>query len=392
MKKIATTFLLVLFSSLICKAQTPESENIVGSNHLIYSKILGEKRQIQIYLPPTYQETDAKYPVLYVLDGQLFFEYGVSLSKTFKQFKLAPEFIIVGIHTPFPQRYRQFGGGSENFMGFFEKELVPYIEESFRTNEEQIFFGWQYAASLGFKMMLNNPQAMSGYLLASPFPIWDQIDALDSISAIKSMLYFSVSPDEFQVNHGTEKLHAALSSTTIGGLDWAYAEFVNEEHNSTAFPTLYHGLRTYFKYYREFQVDNLQKFLAAGGLDHAYDYAKERGRKYGFSPDLSSWSKYTIIRSAIRAEELGHFQTFVEEFVTEDFIRGLKSRAIDIANFYEKHKDFQHAIDIYQMLLKDLPDSEDLLRRMGNAYLSIDNKEEAEKYFKRAAEISEGNN
>lgn len=392
MKKIATTFLLVLFSSLICKAQTPESENIVGSNHFIDSKILGEQRQIQIYLPPTYQETEAKYPVLYVLDGQLFFEYGVSLSKTFKQFKLAPEFIIVGIHTPFPQRYRQFGGGSDDFIGFFEKELMPYIESSFRTNEEQLLFGWQYAGSFGFKMMLNHPEAMSGYLLASPFPIWDQIDALDSISAINSRLYFAVSPDEYQVNHGTEKLDAALSGKTIDGLDWTYAEFLNEEHNSTAYPTLYHGLRSYFKYYRDFQVDNLQKFLAAGGLDYAYAYARERGRQYGFSPKLSSWSKYTIIRSAIRAEDLGHFQAFVEEFVTEDFIRGLKFRATDIASFYEGHKDYKKAIDIYQMLLKDFPDSEDLLKRVGNGYLSLDNNEEAEKYFKRARGISEGNN
>ena len=382
MKKITTTILLVLSAILTSIAQTSETENIVGPNHFLDSEILGEKRQIQIYLPPAYQESDEKYPVLYVLDGQLFFEYGVSLSKTFKQFKLAPEFIIVGVHTPFPQRYRQFGGGSDNFIGFLEKELVPYIKESFRTNDEQIFFGWQYAASLGFKMMLNKTEAVSGYLLASPFPIWDQIDALDSISTMNSMLYFSVSPDEYQVNHGTEKLHDALSSKTIRELDWTYAEFVNE----------YHGLRTYFKYYREFQVDNLQKFLEAGGLDHAYAYAKERGRQYGFAPELSSWSKYTIIRSAIRAKELGHFQAFVEEFVTEDFIRSLKFRAADIASFYEEHEDYKKAIDIYQLLLKDFKDSEDLLKRVGNAYLSMDNKEAAEQYFKRAREISEGNN
>ncbi|MBX2874520.1 MAG: tetratricopeptide repeat protein [Saprospiraceae bacterium] len=206
------------------------------------------------------------------------------------------------------------------------------------------------------------------------------------------MLYFSVSPDEYQVNHGTGKLNAALSTKTIGGLDWTYLELINEEHNSTGFPTLYHGLRAYFKYYREFQVDNLQKFLDAGGLDHATAYAKERGRKYGFSPDLSTWSKYTIIRSAIRAEELSHFQAFVEEFVTEDFIRGLKFRAVDIANFYEKNKDYKRAIDIYQILLKDFPDSEDLLSRTGNAYLSMGNEEAAEKYFQRAKEIADGEN
>lgn len=391
-EKTATLFIVGLFTVLHSVAQNAGTANTVGTNHFIDSEILEEKRQIQIYLPSDYAQTDKEYPVLYLLDGQLFFEYGVSLSKTFKQFKLTPEFIIVGIHTPFPQRYGHFSNGADKFIGFFEKELVPYIEQSFRAGDEQLLFGWQYAASLGFKMMLNNTRTLDGYLLASPFPIWDQIDVLDSITTINSVLCFSVSPDEYQVNHGTEKLDSVLSSRSINGLDWTYLQLVNEEHNSTGYPTLYHGLRTYFKYYREFQEDNLQKFLQAGGLDHAYAYAKERGRRYGFSTDLSSWSKYTIIRSAIRAESYGHFQTFVQAFVTDEFIRGLKYRALDIASFYEKNNNQSKAIDIYQILLTEFPDSEDILTRTGNAHQAMGNSAEAEKYFQRAKKVAESKN
>ncbi|WP_162558704.1 alpha/beta hydrolase [Robertkochia solimangrovi] len=215
---------------------------------------MGEQRQIQIYLPSGYTETEEKYPVLYVLDGQLFFNHAISLSNKFRQSKLAPEFIIVGINTGYPQRFVHFSDGKEKFIEFMKAELIPYLEGNFRTDDEKLLFGWEYAGSLGFHIMVNNRIAFDGYLLASPFPIWDQIDALDNISTINTMLYFtSIGPDEYSVYHGTDKLDSWLSGKKIDGLDWLYTELLNEEHHSTGFATLYHGLRNYFKYYPEFQ-------------------------------------------------------------------------------------------------------------------------------------------
>ena len=43
--------------------------------HAFESKILGNTREITIYLPPTYADRpDARYPVLYMQDGQNLFE------------------------------------------------------------------------------------------------------------------------------------------------------------------------------------------------------------------------------------------------------------------------------------------------------------------------------
>ena len=209
---------------------------------------------------------------------------------------------------------------------------------------------------------------------------------------INSMLYFSVSPNEYEVNHGTEKLDDWLSSKNIEGLDWFYSELVNEEHSSTGYPTLYHGLRLYFKYYPQFQEDSFKKFIKVGGLKYAYDYSKKRADKYGFSSDLSSWSKYTIIRAAMRANDYGHFQKYANEFVTNEFIGDMKYRTLDITDFYEKNENVKKAIEIYEVLLKSFPDSEDILRRIGNAHLSIDNDNEAKKYLMLAERISRGKN
>jgi len=74
MKVITATIAIVLMSFGV-QAQSEGTPNVVGTNHLLSSKILNEERQVQIYLPPNYGESDAKYPVVYVLDGQRFFFY-----------------------------------------------------------------------------------------------------------------------------------------------------------------------------------------------------------------------------------------------------------------------------------------------------------------------------
>ena len=383
-KQTIQGFILIITSLLISRstvAQNVGVPNIVGTNYSIDSKILEEKRQVQVYLPPSYTTTEVKYPVLYILDGQLFFNYAVSLSNKFKQARLTPEFIVVGINTTYPQRFGHFSNGKDKFIEFMGTELLPYVERNFRVNGEKLLFGWEYAGSLGFNTMLKNTMAFDGYILASPFPIWKSIESLDNITTKNTMLYFSVSPDEHQVNQGTEKLDDWLSSKNINGLDWYYTELLNEEHSSTGYPTLYHGLRSYFKYYPEFQEDSFKKFIKAGGLEYAYDYSKKRANTYGFSSDLSSWSKYTIIRAAMRANDYGHFRNYCREFVTNEFIGDMKYRTLDIADFYEKNENPEKAIDIYEALLTLSPDSEDLLKRTGRAYRSTGNDKEAKKYF-----------
>jgi len=98
-------------------------------------------------------------------------------------------------------------------------ELLPYVESNYSVNNEKILFGWEYGESLGFNIMLNNAISFNSYLLASPFPIQSKIDALDSVSRINIMLKFSVSPGEYEVNHGTDKLDSLLSNKRIEGLD-----------------------------------------------------------------------------------------------------------------------------------------------------------------------------
>lgn len=372
MKKIVLITILTLLSNTYLTAQKNIANNTVGTNHVIKSKVLNEERQIQIYLPPNYKDSKENYPVLYVLDGQRFFLYAVSLSQSFEQFQLTPEFIVVGINTDYPKRFQDLGDGKETFIEFIQTELTPYLDTNFRTNGERLIFGWEFGGSLVFNMMLSNPTLFDAHIMASAYPIMDAIDDLQDVSALPTNLFFSTSPDEYDVKHSAVKLKSLLSQKNIDGLQWSFLPLDIEKHRTTGYPTLDHGLRNYYKNYQEFEVDNLQKFINAGGLDYAYEYTKERANRHGFSPELSLWSRFTIVRSAMRAEDFYHFETLLNELNKKVLINELIESSMDyalshFAAFYEKNNYFKEAIELYDLLLKKYPDSDRLLKRKNDA-------------------------
>ena len=395
MKNQVLGILLACVLTTGSNAQEKFRENVVGETHVLFSKALGTERTVDIYVPPGYETSNDRYPVLYLLDGQRFFTYAVSLQSTFQQFQFTPDFVIVGIQNTYPDRFNHFSDGREMFERFIVNELKSYVDDHFRSSGENLLFGWEYGGGLAFDMLLSYPHAFDGYLLASPFPIAESVNRLDSLSDPEKTLFFGVSPDEHTVTIGVKKLDSLLLKDPPHGLKWTYLPLPQEEHRSTGYPVLYHGLLNYFQYYRELEVNNLLKFLEAGGLDFAQAYAKERSRKFGFPEELSLWSSFTIIRSAMRANDFARFQQFLEGVGGQDFIRELVDNrsyaASDVANFYERHNAHEMAVEVYQLLLEKYPNSESLLLRMGKALQQL-GREEADEYLERAVHLQDNQN
>lgn len=113
---------------------------------------LNRERNIWVYLPPSYDESNDNYPVLYMQDGQSLFksketEWQVdeSLESIFKD-KKAKETIIVGIESDPETRFNEYapwknqvndGGEGDLYVDFIVKELKPYIDEKFRTLKDR---------------------------------------------------------------------------------------------------------------------------------------------------------------------------------------------------------------------------------------------------------------
>ena len=116
----------------------------------VNSPQLHNKRDIFVYLPPSYAGSQARYPVLYMQDGQNLFDPATSFSgewcvdETLEDLarEEALETIVVGIPNMGMDRTNEYspfldpthGGGHGNqYVAFIANTLKPLIDHHFRT-------------------------------------------------------------------------------------------------------------------------------------------------------------------------------------------------------------------------------------------------------------------
>ena len=116
---------------------------------------LDRQRTIRLYLPPSYQNSEKNYPVIYMHDGQNLFdnmtafagEWGVdeSLNQLAKKQKI--EVIVVGIDSDpdfrmnelSPWENKRFGEAQgKQYMDFIVEVVKPYIDTNFRTQADRL--------------------------------------------------------------------------------------------------------------------------------------------------------------------------------------------------------------------------------------------------------------
>jgi enterochelin esterase family protein len=98
----------------------------------VQSRLLGGPRKLVVYLPPGYDETKERYPVLYVHDGSDYLRRADAVGtaqRLILEGKVAP-FIIVFLDPA--ERMKEYWA-SDAFADFTAKELVPYIDARYRT-------------------------------------------------------------------------------------------------------------------------------------------------------------------------------------------------------------------------------------------------------------------
>jgi predicted alpha/beta superfamily hydrolase len=115
---------------------------------------LDRERTVRIYLPPGYDASRQRYPVLYMHDGQNLFddatayagEWGVDESLNALAKSRALELIVVGIDNGGAERMRElnawdnpeFGQGEgEQYMAFVVNVLKPWVDQHYRTQPDR---------------------------------------------------------------------------------------------------------------------------------------------------------------------------------------------------------------------------------------------------------------
>lgn len=159
------------------------------------SKILGNKRQISIYVPPGYDDrTDRRYPVLYMQDGQnLFDDFRAFGGRSWRLRDAADEAIgartmspaiIVGVdhteanrvqeYTPTHDEKREAGGKADDYAQMLCEELKPVIDAAYRTRPDQTAIGGSSLGGLvSMHLLLKHPDVFKAGAVMSPSVWWD---------------------------------------------------------------------------------------------------------------------------------------------------------------------------------------------------------------------------
>lgn len=186
-------FLSLSFQVAVAQDSISSKQNmpfVLGRIDEINSKILSEKRVLNIYLPTGYQEDDStSYPVIYLLDGSADEDFihiaGLLQFLNFPWVNILPKSILVGIANidrkrdfTFPttiaedKKESPTSGGSQKFISFIENELQPFIEKNYRTNSSKTIIGQSLGGLLASQILFEKPGLFTKYIIISPSLWW----------------------------------------------------------------------------------------------------------------------------------------------------------------------------------------------------------------------------
>ena len=165
-------FFLVLTG--ICFAQLPKftkTKFTIGETIRFKSNVLNEERELNIYLPYGYSPDSTKtYAVIYLLDGSIDEDFihiaGLVQFLSFSWINDMPECIVVGIAnidrrrdytwpTTNEQDKKDFPttGGSQLFIQFINQEVIPMVNENYKSNNDRTIVGQSLGGLLATEIL-----------------------------------------------------------------------------------------------------------------------------------------------------------------------------------------------------------------------------------------------
>jgi len=196
-RSILISFLVAGLSlPLLSQAAGGKPEAVARAEKImIRSAVLNEERELRISKPRSYDQSQASYPVLYVLDGDLNFHVTAEIVRYLSAYSLIPEMIVVGVWNTdrnrdmTPNKPKEEGarygtaGGADNFLRFLGEEAIPFIEQSYRAQPGRTIVGHSLSGLLAVHALLARPELFSATIAISPALWWNKFEYFDKIQA-----------------------------------------------------------------------------------------------------------------------------------------------------------------------------------------------------------------
>jgi predicted alpha/beta superfamily hydrolase len=256
-------------------ASTPPAASplAIGETFTLDSKVLGETRRINIFLPTVYgTPPEGPVPVLYMPDGGLaedFLHVAGLMQVSVSNGTIRP-FLLVGIENtqrrrdltgptedPEDRKIAPVVGGSAAFRRFIRTELMPAIRARYSTTAESAIIGESLAGLFVVETLLTEPDLFDTYLAFDPSLWWNggalvetaatRLNAADRLDTVAGRSLYLASSNEPEIATLTQRLAEQLRAHAPPKLTWHYEAMPEETHATIYHPAALRAFRRALK-------------------------------------------------------------------------------------------------------------------------------------------------
>lgn len=372
---VIVSFLILTLTSAVVAQDQPLQPFVIAEIATIHSKILGEDRSIFIYNPDKNgANLLPSYPVLYTLDeNDMTLVTGLVKYLSAYNEHMSP-MLVVGIDggptrirdlTPThslidnlgqldssPDSWLKDSGGSERFAQFVRDEVMPYVEQHYKTGPFRIFAGHSVGGLEVIDCLLVHPEMFDAYIAISPSLWWDKgymlslaKNKLNTLSGKKKFLFLADSPETGPFSNYVRDLDALLEAKKPSTLQYKHTFYPTESHGSVAAKAYYDGMRYLYP-----EWDVAESDTSAALIKQHYQ-AMDVRLGYDVEPPLGMVSDWG-------------------------------------ARFLRQPGKAADALEVYQLNVKNFPSSASVYQDLGEAYAQKGNMQEAIAAYKKAVELA----
>ena len=268
MKSLLLSLLFSLFSIIAFTQKHSVQPFTIGETISFQSKVLGEDRLLNVYLPNNYNSDDTiKYDVIYLLDGSVDEDFihiaGIVQFANFEWINLIPKSIVVGIANVDRQRDFTYptsvkkdkedfatSGGSAKFMDFVEKEVQPLINEKYKTNDKQTLIGQSLGGLMATEFLMKRSALFDNYIIISPSLWWDNESLLKSKSKITEnvkAIYIGVGKEGEVMERVARELHGKIELDKYKSAKLMFQFFEKHDHGDVLHQAVYDAFEKMYK-------------------------------------------------------------------------------------------------------------------------------------------------
>jgi predicted alpha/beta superfamily hydrolase len=315
--------IIVLLAAIALRsgAQTSGKPVVVGKRIQIHSKVLDEKRALLIATPAGYDQESERYPVLYLLDGEENFVQAVGIVNSLAESERIPPMLLVGVAntersrdlTPYTEveidkRFHPKYGGADAFLQFISGELIPYIDQHYRTRPYKILAGHSLGGLFAVYALTSNSRLFNAYIVIDPTLSWNNQAVVaraesfvQNTKELNSDLYITAAGESAPGMAAVDRFRSVLDEKTPRGFLWNFKLMPGETHTSIVHQGIYSGLDTIFD---GWHLTNLLRLYDEGGIAAIHRHFVEGGKRYGYERQTPAFTVSLLVAALLAQQRL----------------------------------------------------------------------------------------